>query len=65
MDDLIKALIIFRKYTDSQSPTHCEHDVLYVMVEPSKVSAEDKKELKKLGFNEDSDNFQSFKFGSS
>lgn len=67
MDDLIKALTIFRKYTDAKYPTHCEHDVLYVMVRPSEVSDEDKAELKELGFNPDEDlcNFQSFRFGSS
>lgn len=66
MDDLIKALTIFRKYTDAKWPTHCEHDVLYVMVDPSKVSAEDTEELKNLSFNPntDLDNFESFRFGS-
>jgi len=48
MDDLIKALHIFRKYTDKKYPIGCEHDVLYVYVDPADVSDEDIKELDKL-----------------
>jgi hypothetical protein len=67
MDDLIQALNIFRKYnTDKKYPTGCEHDVLYVYVDPAGVSDEDIKELDKLGFNIDDDIgcFSSFRFGS-
>jgi hypothetical protein len=67
MSDLIKALQIFLKYANPEYPTHCEHDVLYIMdITPSQVSEEDKKELEKLGFYEDYDGayFYSFHFGS-
>ena len=30
MKDLIEALQIFSKYTDTGWPTHCEHDVMYI-----------------------------------
>lgn len=53
MDDLIKALQIFRKYmtSDAYAPTHCEHDVFMVCCVPfDSVSAEDVIELDKLGF---------------
>ena len=65
MDDLIKALQILRKYGNPTYPTHCEHDVLQVCIEPDKVSDSDKEELDKLGFfvDEETDSFQSFKFG--
>ena len=51
MEDLIKALQIFSKYTDTKFPTHCEHDALYVMVDPSKVSGEDLEALEGLHFS--------------
>ena len=51
MEDLIKALKIFAKYTNTRYPLHCEHDVLYIWgVEPSEVSDEDLKQLEKLDF---------------
>jgi len=70
MKDLIKALQILAKYTDSDYPTHCEHDILYVNVRPEKVSDEDKENLEKLGFivgDPDgcgTQGFYSFKYGS-
>ena len=66
MEDLIKALQIFLKYANPSYPTHCEHDVLYVMVDPELVSLEDKKRLDKLGFfaSSEGDSFQSFRYGS-
>lgn len=69
MDDLIKALTIFRKYMggDHPYPTACEHDVLYVNCNPEKVSDEDKVTLEELGFFPDEelgDCFCSFKYGS-
>lgn len=45
MKELIKALQIFSKYIDGYSakyPTHCEHDELQVIVNPEKVSDDDK-----------------------
>lgn len=50
MEDLIKALQIFLKYENKMYPTYCEHDVLYVDIDPSVVSDEDKKTLDELGF---------------
>jgi len=50
MEDLIKALQIFLKYGNPQFPTHCEHDILYVMISPDDVSAEDLQELERLHF---------------
>lgn len=69
MDDLIKALQIFRKYGNPSYPTHCEHDVMYIVgIDPEEVSANDIKELNDLGFHIGNDTgeslFQSFKFGS-
>ena len=66
MDDLIKALQIFRKYGNPYNPTHCEHDELTVCVNPYIVSEEDKKELDNLGFftDEEEECFKSFRFGS-
>lgn len=68
MDDLIEALQIFRKYTDTKYPTNCSHDELAICdVEPSSVSGEDVKRLEELGFiisGEDEAYFLSFKFGS-
>lgn len=67
MDDLIKALQIFRKYSDTKYPTGCEHDVLYVYVDPDIVAGEDIVKLKDFGFdvNDDlKDCFSSYRFGS-
>jgi hypothetical protein len=67
MEDLIKALQIFLKYGNPKWPTHCEHDVLYIMeIKPSDVSDEDKVSLDELGFivSESEDCFISFRFGS-
>lgn len=51
MEDLIKALLIFLKYGNKQYPTSCEHDILYVDIDPSVVPDEDKKTLDELGFS--------------
>lgn len=67
MEDLIKALQIFLKYGNERFPTHCEHDVLYIIgIAPDDVSEEDKAVLDNLGFfvNKDEDCFQSYRFGS-
>ncbi len=66
MNDLIEALQIFSKYTNTKYPTHCEHDKLTVVVDPEKVSPEDIKRLDQLGFNADDcdECFYSFRFGS-
>lgn len=67
MKDLIAALTIFAKYGDPFSPTHCEHDVLIVTIDPSLVSSEDKVLLEDLDFFEGpefDDCFYSYRFGS-
>jgi hypothetical protein len=53
MEDLIKALTILNKYLEGYNkeyPTFCEHDVLYVRVDYTKISQEDLDELETLGF---------------
>lgn len=67
MKDLIKALQILEKYaSDTYSPTHCEHDELWITcVNPYDVSAVDAAELKLLGFIIVDGGFRSFRFGSS
>ena len=67
MEDLIKAFQIFAKYTQAKYPTSCEHDRMYVHVDPDEVSEEDIKSLEELGFNVDDEGvfgFSSYKFGS-
>lgn len=66
MDNLIKALTIFRKYGNPAYPTHCEHDVMYINIPYKDVSDEDKEELDKLGFifDEENDQFKSYRYGS-
>lgn len=70
MDQLIEALQILRKYDNPKFPTHCEHDVLLVAVDPDKVSQEDIDRLEALGFSSgkghsDYDGgFYSYRFGS-
>lgn len=64
MDALIKSLQILRKYGNPMFPTHCEHDVLYVDINPDLVSKEDKEELQALGFFPEDGGFKSYKFGS-
>jgi DNA-binding protein YbaB len=67
MEDLIKALQILLKYGNPEWPTNCSHDVLYVDINPDKVSKEDIETLDKLGFfidEESGEGFMSFKFGS-
>ena len=67
MNELIKALQILSKYVEGYNknyPTHCEHNELYVIVNPSKVSEDDKEELYKLGFFPEDEHFVSYKYGS-
>jgi hypothetical protein len=68
MKELIEALTIFSKYIEEPdsiySPTHCEHDVLFVNVEPDLVSEEDKVKLEKLSFIPNDVGFNSYRFGS-
>lgn len=66
MNDLIEALQIFAKYNNDYAPTHCEHDVLYVAVNPYIVGCPDIERLQDLGFVRDytTDMFKSYRFGS-
>jgi hypothetical protein len=52
MKDLIEALNIFGRYGDHDHPTHCEHEVLYIVgITEDEVSKEDTKRLDQLGFH--------------
>jgi hypothetical protein len=69
MDDLIKALTILNKYLEGyekERPISCEHDVMFVQVDYTKISQDDIIELETLGFRpcEDLGNMMSFRYGS-
>lgn len=66
MEELIEALQILSKYGCPQFPTHCEHDTLYVNINPDLVSADDLNRLEQLHFSPDNNNpmFKSTNFGS-
>ena len=66
MEDLIEALIIFKKYQGGRyAPTHCEHDVLYIMgVEKNDPSDKELERLEELGFHRSENCWQSYRFGS-
>lgn len=64
-DALIEAFTILRRYDNPTRPTHCEHDELWVLVDPDQVAVEDRVRLHNLGFVADDDNtFKSYRFGS-
>lgn len=67
MKDLLEAFQIFSKYiSEENNPTICEHDVMFVMCDPERVSKEDIKRLRELSFilSPDGESFRSFRFGS-
>lgn len=66
MEQLIEALQIFLKYDNPTWPTHCEHEILYIIGDYSAMSTEDKAKLEELGFHWDAamDGWASFKYGS-
>lgn len=67
MNDLIEALQIFSKYTNTKYPTWCEHDVMHICdVNPDEVSQEDLERLDDLGFfvSQEDGEFMSYRFGS-
>ena len=67
MNNLIEALNIFLKYGNPDCPTHCEHDVLYVVgYNYEDFSKEDLEKLDELGFfwSDEDDLFVSYQFGS-
>lgn len=51
MSSIIEAFKIFLKYEDRAYPFGCEHDVLYVWYNPSKIAKKDIVALEKLGFH--------------
>lgn len=66
MEKLIEALTILFKYGNPDYPTHCEHDELFVDIDPESVSEEDIDKLETLHFypSDDYDGFASAYFGS-
>jgi len=67
MEDLIKALTIFSKYSDTRWPTNCSHDVFAIMEVGEDDPTEDEKvQLEKLDFmwSEEDEVWMSFRFGS-
>lgn len=66
MKNLIEALTIFSKYSNAKRPTSCDHDTLYVNIDPKGINSEDITKLENLGFLADFNNryFYSFVFGS-
>lgn len=63
-NELIAAFQIFKKYTEDAYPLGCEHDVLYVFVDPKIVSEKDKETLEEMGFlSETSGFFISYRYG--
>ena len=67
MKDLIEALTIFSKYTDTRCPTICSHDMLSIAgVDREQVSEEDRKRLEELDFiwDDDDEFYFSYRFGS-
>lgn len=64
LSELIEALNIFLTYGDVNPPTHCEHDILTVCVDPMEVLGKDIKRLEELGFIAKDGGFISYKFGS-
>lgn len=65
MTKLIEALQIFLKYGNPAYPTHCEHDTLFVLIDPASVSEVDIERLDELGFQPTDDgSFRSYRYGS-
>lgn len=64
--DLIKAITIMSKHPGSSSPTHCEHDIMRVMADPSKFTLDEISKLEELHFHADWEEecFYSFYYGS-
>lgn len=67
MGNLILALQILSRYANPKFPTHCEHDIMYVNVDPELVTDKgDMVRLAALGFEADESGnmFSSTYFGS-
>ncbi len=69
MENLIKALQIFMRHGNVNYPTHCEHDIMYIMPnDPDNFTEEEIAELETLGFiygEDDYDEYSwySYKYG--
>lgn len=67
---LIEALTILAKYDNGETeyPTHCEHDVLYVQLSEPVTDTSDRARLEELGFVPGVDSgrevWMSYRFGS-
>jgi DNA-binding protein YbaB len=70
MEDLIKALQILLKYGNPKWPTHCEHDIMIINIDPAIVSDEDIKKLEALDVSAEYSStygdpcFYSYRYGS-
>lgn len=68
MKDLIEALTIFAKYTNTAWPTHCEYDQLTICGISSKdaLTPEEQAHVEALGFfwDDDGEAWISYRFGS-
>jgi len=70
MNDLIEALTIMKEYIPEgcnlDYPTHCEHDILTVAIDPSNIPKDVLQRLDELGFfpDDELDVMSSFRFGS-
>jgi len=62
--NLVAGLVLMSKGATGPSPTHCEHDEMWVMADPGKFTKDEIAKLDELGFFEDEDAFKSFEFGS-
>ena len=65
--DLKKAIELFHSRADDLiSPFHCEHDTLYVSVDPGSFTSAELEQLAEWGFLPGADEpmFYSFRFGS-
>ncbi len=66
MKDLIEALTIFAKYTDKGRVVNCEHDQMFICIDPALVTEQDTTRLTELSFHKDNSGgyFWSYRFGS-
>lgn len=64
--DLIEALTIMASHpANDVSPTHCDHDTLFVMADPNDFTPDEILRLDELGFlPTDQGTFKSFRYGS-
>lgn len=64
--NLIEALKLALAYENLERPFHCEHDVLYLMLDPADVSEPDLRRFESYGFSKSDDGpyFESFNYGS-